>query len=303
MPTVIVTGSGGLIGSESVAHFVRSGIPGPRHRERHASSLLRRLGLDLAHTTDRLVERIRRARSESLSMATSATADRDRLSTVQPNTRGTSSSSSTPPPSRRTTGRRRDPLTDFAVNANGTLNLLQATRDPRPLGDVRVLLDQQGLRRPPQRTAARRAPSSEARACPTESRCTSRGHRHLDVDRPLDAFVVRRLQSRRGPARPGVRQLLRHADCVLPRRLPDRTQPRGHPAARLPLLPDALRDVRRPRTRCSATGASRCATTSMRPTSSPRSTPSIAAPRPAAVYNIGGGRRQQLLDARGNRRM
>ena len=40
------------------------------------------------------------------------------------------------------------------------------------------------------------------------------------------ALAVRRLEGRGRPARAGVRALLRHADRLLPRRLPDRPQPR-----------------------------------------------------------------------------
>ena len=93
------------------------------------------------------------------------------------------------------------------------------------------------------------------------------GHRHVDVDRPSHALALRRLEGRRRPARPGVRALLRHADRLLPRRLPHRPEPRRRPAARLPLLPDALHGHRRAATRSSATTASRCATTSTAPTS------------------------------------
>ena len=46
--------------------------------------------------------------------------------------RSSSSSSSTQPPNRRTTGRHPIPVTDFTINANGTLNLLEATRTHRP---------------------------------------------------------------------------------------------------------------------------------------------------------------------------
>ena len=117
-----------------------------------------------------------------------------------------------------------DPQTDFAVNANGTLNLLEATRRHAPVGDVHLLLDQQGLRRPAQRRC-RWSSSTSGSSCPPDHRYLRR-HRHVDVDRRVDALAVRRLQGRRRPARAGVRPLLRHADRLLPRRLPDRAQPR-----------------------------------------------------------------------------
>jgi CDP-paratose 2-epimerase len=51
----------------------------------------------------------------------------------------------------------RDPHTDFTVNANGTLNLLECTRQFSPERRFYFYFDQQSLRRPPERTSARRA--------------------------------------------------------------------------------------------------------------------------------------------------
>ena len=62
----------------------------------------------------------------------------------------------------------------------------------------------------------------------------------------------------------GVRPLLRHADLLPARRLPDRAQPQRRRAARLPELPGQVQPGGRGRTRSSATRASRCATTSTR---------------------------------------
>ena len=67
----------------------------------------------------------------------------------------------------------------------------------------------------------------------------------IDADRPVAALALRRVEGRRRPARPGVRPLLRHPHGLLPRGLPHRPQPRGRSAARLPLLPDALHRHRR----------------------------------------------------------
>ena len=94
---------------------------------------------------------------------------------------------------------------------------------PRARRDVHLLLDQQGLRRPAQPAAARRARAAAraARGPPLLPR-----DRHVDVDRRLDPLAVRRLEGGGRPARAGVRPLLRHADGLLPRRLPDRPQPR-----------------------------------------------------------------------------
>ena len=97
----IVTGSGGLIGSESVRHLVARGLRRGRDRERHAQPLLRPRGLDLAgHRGARdgvpgvPLGRARHPRR------------RGGRAAVRRATPARSRSSSTPPPSRPTTGRR-----------------------------------------------------------------------------------------------------------------------------------------------------------------------------------------------------
>ena len=110
---------------------------------------------------------------------------------------------------------------------------------PRPLPRraVRLLLDQQGLRRHPQPAAAGE-PGATARAAPGPP--LLQGDRHDHVDRLLHPLAVRRLQGGGRPAGPGVRPLLRDADRLLPRRLPDRAAARRRQAARLPRLPDEV---------------------------------------------------------------
>ncbi len=127
MPTAIVTGSGGLIGSESVAHFVRAGFdvigvendmrarffgPGAstaantgRLQSEFADSF-RSLELDIrdADRIDRLFAD--HARSLQLVIHTAAQPSHDWAAS--------------------------DPHTDFTVNANGTLNLLQSARTHTP---------------------------------------------------------------------------------------------------------------------------------------------------------------------------
>ena len=88
----------------------------------------------------------------------------------------------------------RDPQTDFGVNANGTLNLLEATRRFCPdatfvfcstnkvYGDTPNRLPLEELDDP-----ARAAPGSPL----------VRGDRHDDVDRSLDPLALRRLRRRR----------------------------------------------------------------------------------------------------------
>jgi CDP-paratose 2-epimerase len=127
MPTAIVTGSGGLIGSESVSHFVQAGyrVVGLENDMRAQF-----FGADAstAHTTGALRERyadefcsleidIRDA--EGVERAFVGHAGDIELvihTAAQPSHDWAAS----------------DPQTDFAVNANGTLNLLEATRKHAP---------------------------------------------------------------------------------------------------------------------------------------------------------------------------
>ena len=181
----------------------------------------------------------------------------------------------------------REPQTDFGVNANGTLNLLEAARAHCPDAPFIFCSTNKVYGDTPNRLPLR-GPADPARAARVPP--LLQGHRHVDVDRPLDPLAVRRLEGRRRPAGAGVRALLRHADRLLPRRLPHRPPARRREAPRLPRLPDEVRGHRHARTRSSATRASRSATTSTAPTWWRPSRPSGAAPRAAAVYNIGGGR-------------
>jgi CDP-paratose 2-epimerase len=127
MPTAIVTGSGGLIGSEATAHFVRSGYDvvglendmrarffGPQASTQPTTTRLqgelgpafRSLELDIRDLDG--VERIfsAHARSVELVIHTAAQPSHDWAAS--------------------------DPHTDFGVNAQGTLNLLEATRRHAP---------------------------------------------------------------------------------------------------------------------------------------------------------------------------
>jgi CDP-paratose 2-epimerase len=127
MPTAIITGSGGLIGSESVEHFVRSGFDvvgldndmrarffGPTASTAPATErLVRTLGdsfraLDLDIRDRDGVERVFAEHAKSLELVIHTAA--------QPSHDWAAS----------------DPQTDFTVNANGTLNLLEAARAHAP---------------------------------------------------------------------------------------------------------------------------------------------------------------------------
>lgn len=127
MPKVIVTGSGGLIGSESVAHFVRAGYEaigiendmrarffGPSASTSPTTAMLaerypaelRTLQLDIrdADGIDRVFAE--HAREIELVIHTAAQPSHDWAA--------------------------RDPQTDFSVNATGTLNLLESARRHAP---------------------------------------------------------------------------------------------------------------------------------------------------------------------------
>src|SRR4051812_44774898 len=126
MPTAIVTGSGGLIGSESVRHLVEQGYDvvglendmrarffGPEAPPARTSARLvaehdtfRSLDVDIRD--DDAIDRIIREHAPALELVihTAAQPSHDWAA--------------------------REPHTDFTVNANGTLNLLEATRQHRP---------------------------------------------------------------------------------------------------------------------------------------------------------------------------
>ena len=125
MPTAIVTGSGGLIGSESVRYFVEAGYKvigiendmrsrffGADASTRHVSEALdRRYGefhwLDLDIRDNDAISRVFVNASDlELIVHTAAQPSHDWAA--------------------------KDPHMDFTVNANGTLNLLEATRRHRP---------------------------------------------------------------------------------------------------------------------------------------------------------------------------
>jgi CDP-paratose 2-epimerase len=127
MPTAIVTGSGGLIGSESVRHFVQAGydVIGLENDMR-----AKFFGSDAstAHTTETLTERYPNE-FRSLEVDIRDTAGVGRIfarrageielvvhTAAQPSHDWAAS----------------DPQTDFGVNANGTLNMLEATRSHTP---------------------------------------------------------------------------------------------------------------------------------------------------------------------------
>ncbi|HXD55749.1 MAG TPA: NAD-dependent epimerase/dehydratase family protein [Solirubrobacteraceae bacterium] len=127
MPVAIITGSGGLIGSESVRHFVEAGyeVVG---LENDMRSQFFGAGASTAHTTEVLASRY----SDSFRSLQVDIRDREGVERVFSERGGAIELvvHTAAQPSHDWAAR--DPQTDFGVNANGTLNLLEATRNHAP---------------------------------------------------------------------------------------------------------------------------------------------------------------------------
>jgi CDP-paratose 2-epimerase len=124
MPTAIITGSGGLIGSESVKHFVEVGYD-VIGLENDMRARFFGAAASTQHISTRLIEQYPNFRSLDVDIrdcsAVSTVFARNQIDLVihtaaQPSHDWAAS----------------DPQTDFGVNANGTLNLLEATRNHAP---------------------------------------------------------------------------------------------------------------------------------------------------------------------------
>jgi CDP-paratose 2-epimerase len=126
MPVAIVTGSGGLIGSEAVGHFVSRGYD-VAGLENDMRARFFGPGASTAHVTAGLVDAYPEFSSEEVDIRDRDAVDRifarhaGRIELVihtaaQPSHDWAAS----------------DPQTDFSVNANGTLNLLEAARAHAP---------------------------------------------------------------------------------------------------------------------------------------------------------------------------
>jgi CDP-paratose 2-epimerase len=127
MPVAIVTGSGGLIGSESVAYFVEAGFD-VIGLENDMRSYYFGPGASTAPQTDRLLT----AYGESFRSLAVDIRDFDAVSRVfADNAAGLELVIHTAAqPSHDWAAS--EPLTDFSVNATGTINMLEATRLHRP---------------------------------------------------------------------------------------------------------------------------------------------------------------------------
>src|SRR6185503_17832371 len=126
MPTTIVTGSGGLIGSESVRHFVEAG-----HDVVGIENDMRAAFFGPTASTAHVTERLERSFAEFHSVDMDI---RDRDGVLQLFERHAPDLElvihTAAQPSHDWAAK--DPETDFTVNANGTLNLLEAVRRQAP---------------------------------------------------------------------------------------------------------------------------------------------------------------------------
>ena len=127
MATAIVTGSGGLIGSESVQHYVEAGYQ-VIGLENDMRAQFFGPSASTAHTTDRLL----RTYGYSFSSLETDIRDADAVDRVFAGASGSLELviHTAAQPSHDWAAS--DPQTDFTVNANGTLNLLEATRRHAP---------------------------------------------------------------------------------------------------------------------------------------------------------------------------
>jgi CDP-paratose 2-epimerase len=127
MPTAIITGSGGLIGSESVRHFVNAGYD-VIGLENDMRARFFGASASTAHTTERLL----RDFSDGFQSRDIDIRDLDRVDRVFAEHSRTLELviHTAAQPSHDWAAS--DPHTDFTVNANGTLNLLEATRRHAP---------------------------------------------------------------------------------------------------------------------------------------------------------------------------
>jgi CDP-paratose 2-epimerase len=122
MPVAIVTGSGGLIGSEAVAHFIAEGYDVVGIENDMRASFFGPEA-STAHVTERLLDAHAQFHSENVDIR-----DRDGVDAIFRKHAGKIElviHTAAQPSHDWAAG---DPQTDFGVNANGTLNLLEASR-------------------------------------------------------------------------------------------------------------------------------------------------------------------------------
>ena len=257
MKKVLVTGSSGLIGSEVAAYFAARGdeIHGVDNNMR--ADFFGAAG-DTRWNQQRLAARA--IPDSATTNWTSATAQGvlALIDELQPDVLVHAAAQ----PSHDLAASR--PFDDFDVNAVGTLNLLEAVR--RQCAGMLC-----SCTCPPTRCTAMRPTSLPLVELPTRwdyADPALRGrHRRDFPHRSVEALAVRRLQARRRRHGAGVRPLLRAADLLPARRLPDRSEPFRRRAARFSQLSREGATSRAACTGSSGTRASRCGTTFIRTTS------------------------------------
>ena len=237
MPTAIVTGSGGLVGSESVRYFIEAGYDvigldnDMRAQFFGPTASTRRM-------TDSLVDTYPEFHPLDLDIRSA-----DEIDAVVARHAAELSLLSIPRRSHRTTGQRRirRPISPSTPMARSICS--QAARRHAPDATFIFMSTNKVYGDTPNRLPLiERATRLEL---PEDHRWSAAIDTTMSID-PSHAFAVRGVQGGGRPARPGVRPLLRDADRLLPRRLPDRTQPCRRTAAWLPHLPDAVHGDRRP---------------------------------------------------------
>src|SRR3954447_8858393 len=125
-PVCIVTGSGGLIGSESVKHFISQGYD-VIGLENDMRSYFFGPEASTQGTTDKLQDSLEGFRSLEVDIR-----DRDAVEKVVADNRERLELVIHTAAQPSQGGAAREPHTDFGVNALGTLNLLQAIRESKP---------------------------------------------------------------------------------------------------------------------------------------------------------------------------
>src|SRR6478752_3243045 len=126
MPVAIITGAGGLIGSEAVEHFIAEGFDVVGVENDMRANFFGPES-STSHVTERLVSEHAEFRWENADIRDGATIERifrEHAGQIE-----LVIHTAAQPSHDWAAG---DPQTDFGVNANGTLNLLEATRRHAP---------------------------------------------------------------------------------------------------------------------------------------------------------------------------
>ena len=233
MKICIVTGSAGLIGAEAVRFFSSKGFvssastttcgsssSATRHRRNGAAASWNRRSRTTCTTTIDIRDR---EAIESLFAEYGADIELIVHTAAQPSHDWAA----------------KDPHTDFSVNANGTLILLEATRKFCPQASFIFTSTNKVYGDNPNRL-----PLVELETrweIDAAHPYYEHGIDETSVGRPDQALAVRRLEARGRRDGAGVRPLLRHEHRLLPRRLPDRAGPLGHHDARVPVVSGQVR--------------------------------------------------------------